>query len=193
MRSATRGRIIETGQLFGRGCERTMKLTELPAGPKPPEVVLAVIEIPRGSQNKYEYDVELELFRLERVLYSAVHYPAAYGFIPSTLAGDGDAVDILVMMSNEAFTGCIVDARPVGLFRMRDEKGDDEKVLAVPTVDPRYADIHELGDVPSHFLDEVEHFFRVYKDLEGTRVETFGWEDRQFAERYISSALLKRE
>ena len=170
-----------------------MKLTELPAGPQPPKVVLAVIEIPRGSQNKYEYDVDLELFRLERVLYSAVHYPAAYGFIPSTLAGDGDAVDILVMMSNEAFTGCIVDARPVGLFRMRDEKGDDEKVLAVPTVDPRYADIHELGDVPSHFLDEVEHFFRVYKDLEGTRVETFGWEPRQFAEDYISSALLKRE
>jgi inorganic pyrophosphatase len=169
-----------------------MKLTELPAGPQPPQIVLAVIEIPRGSQNKYEYDVNLELFRLERVLYSAVHYPAAYGFIPSTLAGDGDAVDILVMMSNEAFTGCIVDARPVGLFRMRDEKGDDEKVLAVPTVDPRYADIHELDDVPSHFLDEVEHFFRVYKDLEGTRVETFGWEPRAVAEDYIASALLKR-
>lgn len=169
-----------------------MKLTELPAGPQPPEVVLAVIEIPRGSQNKYEYDVDLGLFRLERVLYSAVHYPAAYGFIPSTLAGDGDAVDILVMMSNEAFTGCIVNARPVGLFRMRDEKGDDEKVLAVPTVDPRYADIHELEDVPHHFLDEVEHFFRVYKDLEGTRVETFGWEPRKVAEEYISSALLKQ-
>ncbi len=170
-----------------------MKLTELPSGPNPPEVVLAVIEIPRGSQNKYEYDVDLELFRLERVLYSAVHYPAAYGFIPSTLAGDGDAVDILVMMSNDAFTGCIVDARPVGLFLMRDEKGDDEKVLAVPTVDPRYADIRELDDVPHHFLAEVEHFFRVYKDLEGTRVETFGWESRSFAENYISAALLERE
>jgi inorganic pyrophosphatase len=158
-----------------------MDLTRLPTGPQPPHVVYAVVEIPSGDRNKYEYDPKLGMFRLDRVLYSAVHYPAAYGFIPSTLAADGDPMDILVMTSEPTFTGCLLEARPIGLLRMRDEKGEDEKVLAVATVDPHYRDLRELGDVPTHFLHEVEHFFRIYKDLEGKAVETFGWEGREVA------------
>lgn len=166
-----------------------MDLTRLPTGPEPPRIVYAVVEIPRGTRNKYEYDPQLGLFRLDRVLYSAVHYPAAYGFIPSTLAADGDPVDILVMTSEPTFTGCLLEARPVGLLRMRDEKGEDEKILAVPTADPYYRDIRELADVPTHFLREVEHFFRIYKDLENKVVETFGWEGRELAARVIQTSI----
>lgn len=158
-----------------------MKLTNLPVGPEPPHVLYAIVEIPRGGKNKYEYDSELEVFRLDRVLYSSVHYPAAYGFVPSTRADDGDPLDILVMTTEPTFTGCLIEARPVGIFHMRDEKGDDEKVLAVPTADPRYSEVTELAHVAPHFLREVEHFFAIYKELEGKRVETFGWEDRSSA------------
>lgn len=162
-----------------------MDLHHLPVGPKPPQVVNAIIEIPRGGSNKYEYDSALGVFRLDRVLYSAVHYPAAYGFIPSTLADDGDATDILVLTTEPTFTGALIEARPVGMLRMRDEAGEDEKVLSVPVVDPRFDQVRELADVPPHLLREIEHFFRVYKDLEGKHVETFGWRERGEAEAMI--------
>ncbi len=166
-----------------------MNLLSLPAGPNPPAVLHAIVEIPRGGKNKYEYDPSLELFRLDRVLYSSVHYPAAYGFVPGTRADDGDALDILVMTTEPTFTGCLIEARPVGMFRMRDEKGEDEKVLAVPTADPRYREVTELAHVGSHFLREVEHFFAIYKELEGKRVETFGWHDRCAAYATIDLAI----
>lgn len=143
------------------------------------------MEIPQGSRNKYEYDPRFGLFRLDRVLYSAVHYPGAYGFIPGTHARDGDPLDILVMTSEPTFTGCILEARPVGMLNMQDEKGMDEKVLAVPRADPRYDEIEDLEHVSSHFLREVENFFRIYKDLEGKPVVTFGWEERDVAHRVI--------
>ena len=164
-------------------------LTHLPPGPDPPQVVYAVIEIPKGGRNKYEYDAKLGLFRLDRVLYSSVHYPAAYGFIPGSQAADGDPVDILVMTNEPTFTGCLIEARPVGLLRMQDEKGEDEKVLAVPTVDPFYREMQCLSDLPPHFLREVEHFFRIYKDLEGKRVEIFGWEDAAAAVAVIQAGI----
>ncbi len=166
-----------------------MNLSKLPAGPSPPAVVNAIVEIPRGGKNKYEYDPHLELFRLDRVLYSSVHYPAAYGFVPGTRADDGDPLDILVMTSEPTFTGCLIEARPVGIFRMRDEKGEDEKVLAVPTVDPRYSEVMELSHVASHFLREVEHFFAIYKELEGKQVETFGWEERESAYQVVERSI----
>jgi inorganic pyrophosphatase len=169
-----------------------MNLTQLPSGPQPPQVVYAVIEIPRGGRNKYEYDATLEIFRLDRVLYSAVHYPAAYGFIPSTQAADGDPVDILVMTSEPTFTGCLIEVRPVGLFHMQDEAGADEKVLSVPTIDPHYHEVRELAQVSPHFLREVEHFFRIYKELEGKPVETLGWEGRTAAEQAIQACLKAR-
>lgn len=124
-----------------------MNLHHLPTGPRPPEVVNAIIEIPRGGSNKFEYDERYGLFRLDRVLYSAVHYPAAWGFVPSTLAGDGDAVDILVMTTEATFTAALIEARPVGMLRMWDEAGEDEKVLAVAVVDPRIREYRELDHV----------------------------------------------
>ena len=166
-----------------------MDLTCIPAGPQPPEIVHAVIEIPRGSKNKYEYDPALGVFRLDRVLYSSMHYPAAYGFIPSTRADDGDCVDILVMTSEATFTGCLIEARPIGVLRMRDGESEDEKVLAVPTRDPRFASLHDLTDVAPHVLKEIEHFFRSYKELEGKVVATFGWQPRTTGLEMIRAAL----
>jgi inorganic pyrophosphatase len=166
-----------------------MNLINLSPGPNPPKVVYALVEIPKGGRNKYEYDPKLNLFRLNRVLYSSVHYPAAYGFIPGTLASDGDPIDILVMTSESTFTGCIIEARPIGLFHMQDEAEEDEKILAVPIVDPHYNEIQELTHIAPHFLREIEHFFQIYKELEGKKVETFGWNNREAAERAIGIAM----
>ncbi|MBI4496141.1 MAG: inorganic diphosphatase [Deltaproteobacteria bacterium] len=160
---------------------RLSKDRRLPPGPDPPEVVYVVVEIPRGGRNRYEYDAKKDFFRLDRVLYSAVHYPADYGFVPATLAEDGDPIDILVMTSEPSFPGCLLEARPVGLLRMEDEKGKDEKILAVALADPHYAEVFDLAHVPPHFLREVEHFFLIYKELEGKKVRSFGWEGREAA------------
>jgi inorganic pyrophosphatase len=166
-----------------------MNLYHLPPGPEPPRVVNAVIEIQQGGSNKYEYDPEWGLFRLNRVLYSAVHYPMGYGFVPGTLADDGDPIDILVMTDSPTFPGCLIESRPVGLFRMRDEKGEDEKVLSVPAVDPRYDEIQELSDMRPHRLREIEHFFAIYKELEEKHVEVWGWQDRQAAYQAIEKSV----
>jgi len=164
-------------------------LTRLSPGPDAPRVVTAVIEIEQSGANKYEYDAESGSFRLNRVLSSAIRYPADYGFIPRTLAGDGDPADILVLTTEPTFPGCLVDARPVGLLLMRDEHGEDEKVLAVPVVDERFAEIQDLEDLPAHLLREIEHFFTIYKELTGLPVETFGWRPRDEALTYIDRAI----
>lgn len=166
---------------------------ELGPGPDPPLEINVVVEIPRGSRNKYEYDKASGFFRLDRVLYSAVHYPGDYGFIPRTLAGDGDPLDALVMVTVPTFTGCLLVARPVGLFRMSDEKGVDEKILSVPVGDPLYDAFHGLGDVAPHFLREVAHFFAIYKDLEGVATEVGGWEGLDSALESIRSAIDRYE
>jgi inorganic pyrophosphatase len=144
------------------------------------ETVLPVmIEIPKGSRNKYEYDKARGRIRFDRLLFSPVHYPTDYGFIEDTLALDGDALDALVLVWEPTFPGCLIEARPVGLFRMADEKGPDEKVLCVPIHDPHWNGITELDDVPPHLLREVEHFFSIYKDLEEKEVKVDGWESRE--------------
>ena len=149
---------------------------DIPTGPNPPEEVTAVIEIPTNERNKYELDKTLGIFRLDRVLHSAVHYPGDYGFLPRTLGDDGDPLDVLVLMTIPVFTGCLVDARPIGLFHLVDRGVADEKVLAVPMRDPYSDGLDDLADIPQHYLREIEHFFQVYKDLEGTRTETRGFE-----------------
>src|ERR671917_2229705 len=121
--------------------------------------ILAFIEIPRGSRNKYEYDHVSHSFRLDRVLYSSVHYPADYGFIPETLGLDGDPLDVLVLVQEPTFPGCLVPARPVGGLDMHDEKGSDFKVVAVPVGDPRYAHVRSLADAGAHWAREIETFF----------------------------------
>jgi inorganic pyrophosphatase len=158
---------------------------DLPTGPNPPDELNVVVEIPRGSRNKYELDKDTGLFRFDRLLYSAVHYPGDYGLIPRTLADDEDPLDVLVMVTAPTFPGCLVVVRPLGVFLMRDEKGLDEKILAVPLRDPLYRDHHDLTDVPAHYLREVEHFFAIYKELEEVRTETMGWESLATARRII--------
>lgn len=153
-----------------------------------PQDIEVFVEIPRGSRNKYEYDEQGRRFWLDRVLYSSVHYPADYGFIPDTLAEDGDTLDALVLVEEPTFPGCIIPARPVGLLRMRDEKGSDEKVLAVPLGDPRFDEVHDLSDVSPHWLREIENFFATYKLLEEKLTEIFGWSDAREARRVIAAA-----
>jgi inorganic pyrophosphatase len=164
---------------------------DIEPGPNPPDDMTVVVEIPRGSRNKYELDKESGLFRLDRVLYSAVHYPGDYGFFPRTFALDNDPLDALVMVTVPTFPGCAIDVRPIALFRMKDREEMDEKVLCVPASDPLYDDYETISDVPSHFLREVEHFFTVYKDLEGARVRTLGWEDHMAARGAIMDGIAR--
>ncbi|KFZ39585.1 MULTISPECIES: inorganic diphosphatase [Thermoactinomyces] len=146
-----------------------------------PLVVDAFIEIPTGSQNKYEYDKELGVFRLDRVLYSPMHYPTEYGYLENTLAEDGDPLDILVLTSFPTFPGCVISSRVIGVLLMSDDKGPDEKLLAVPVDDPRFDKVNSLEDVAPHVLKEIEHFFQVYKDLENKETKIEGWKDADFA------------
>ncbi len=147
-----------------------------------------VVEIPRGSRNKYEFDHERGVFRLDRVLYSSVHYPTDYGFIPGTLSLDGDPLDVLVVVDEATFTGCHVRARPIGTLIMVDEKGEDEKILAVPHDDPRFAQTRRLGDLPSHWPLEIAAFFRTYKELQGVQTEVRDWHDVEEAWKIIEAA-----
>ncbi|NUM80183.1 inorganic diphosphatase [bacterium] len=158
-----------------------MNLKDIPIGKDFPNVVNAIIEIPEGSRNKYEYDVKMEVFKLDRVLYSAVHYPTAYGFIPSTYYEDGDPLDILVLASQPLQTGILVETRPLGVLRMRDDKGADDKILGVAIGDEHYRDVRRVEQLPHHLLVEIEHFFTTYKHLEGKHVQSFGWEPTEFA------------
>ncbi|NWJ97866.1 MAG: inorganic diphosphatase [Chloroflexi bacterium] len=146
------------------------------------------IEIPRGSRNKYEYDKERQIFKLDRVLYSSVHYPTDYGFIPDSLSLDGDPLDALVIVDNPTFSGCVVDGRPIGVLDMTDEQGHDEKILMVPTHDPRYRHINKLEDIGPHWLREIENFFATYKALEDKWTELVGWEDETRAWEIIEEA-----
>ena len=155
--------------------------------------VTVMIEIPKGSRNKYEYDEEKRAFKFDRMLFSAVHYPSDYGFIPETLAEDGDALDALVLVWEPTFPGCVIEARPIGVFRMRDEKGMDDKILCVPIQDPLWNYIENLSNAPPHLLKEIEHFFSIYKDLEGKRTEIQGWEGQESAARIIHEAKQRYE
>jgi inorganic pyrophosphatase len=153
-----------------------------------PDLIEVVVEIPRGSRNKYELDKDRGVMRLDRVLYSSVHYPTDYGFVVGTLAEDGDALDALVVVDEPTFPGCHIMARPIGVLDMRDEKGPDQKILCVPVGDPRFADIYDLGDIGQHWLREIENFFQTYKALEAKWTDVVGWEDRQAALQVIQQS-----
>ena len=152
-----------------------MKLYDIEPGPDCPEIVRMIVEIPKNSSNKYEYDGTLGVFRLDRALYSPLHYPGDYGFIPGTLAEDGDPLDVLVLVDEPSFTGCMVAVRPVGMLDMVDSNEADQKILAVPYRNPRYDQIHTIDQVFPHKLRELEHFFAIYKELEGKRTQMKGW------------------
>ena len=161
----------------------------LEAGPNPPEEIFAIVEIPKGVRNKYEFNKDIGFIRLDRVLYSSLHYPGDYGLIPQTFYDDGDPLDVLVMINEPTFPGCVIQARPIGLFRMLDRYMPDDKVLAVPVKDPLFAGYFDIGDIPQHFLSEVAHFFEVYKDLEGHRTKPLGWEPAAVARAEIERAM----
>src|SRR5436309_5726640 len=160
----------------------------LPIGDVAPDEVNAVIEIPRGQTNKYEYDKQLHIFRLDRNLYSPVHYPGDYGFFPSTLSLDGDPLDVLVLVDAPSFPGCVMEVRPIGVLNMLDQGTPDEKVLAVGKNNPRYRDVWNYSEIYPHILREITHFFSIYKDLEGKRVETKGWNDASAARALITES-----
>ncbi len=141
----------------------------------PEDAFVAVIEIPKGSRNKYEYDHDLDAIKLDRFLFSSMVYPTDYGFIPDTLSRDGDPLDVMVCVSEPTFPGCRILVKPIALFRMRDDKGVDDKVLAVPLEDPGWNTLERLDDLPRPLCDEIAHFFSVYKDLERKAVEIDGW------------------
>jgi inorganic pyrophosphatase len=147
-----------------------------------------LVEIPRGSRNKYEFDHQKGRIKLDRVLYSSVHYPTDYGLIPETLSPDGDELDALVMVEQPTFPGCLVTARPIGVLVMQDEKGEDSKILAVPLGDPRFAHVHRLSDVAGHWLREIENFFATYKHLQEIETDLKGWDDVEAAWRIIEEA-----
>ena len=144
------------------------------------------IEIPKGGRNKYEVDHETGRIRLDRTLFTATQYPADYGFIEDTLGEDGDPLDALVLVQEPTFPGCLIRCRAIGMFRMTDENGPDDKVIAVPAGDPRLEHLQDLGDIPAFDRLEIQHFFEVYKDLEpGKSVEGASWADRAAAETEI--------
>ncbi len=148
----------------------------IPAHPKP-GVLNVLIEIPAGSKNKYEFDKDLQAFALDRVLYSSVQYPYDYGFVPNTLADDGDPLDGMVLMDQPTFPGCVIAARPIGMLEMIDGGDRDEKILCVPAKDPRYTQVKSIQDIAEHRLDEIAEFFKTYKNLEKKVTEILGWKD----------------
>ncbi|MDR3710913.1 MAG: inorganic diphosphatase [Capsulimonadaceae bacterium] len=162
----------------------------IPVGKNAPQIVNAIIEIPQGSNNKYEYDHELEVFKLDRTLYSPLYYPFDYGWVCDTLALDGDPLDILVITSQPTFPGCLIETRPLGVLMMRDDKGPDEKILSVAAADPRFRGMTHLSDLPTHILKEIVHFFDIYKELEEKQTNVLGWQDVESAYEVIKKCRL---
>ena len=148
-----------------------------------------LIEIPKGSRNKYEYDFALKKIRYDRMIFSSMMYPADYGFVPETLALDGDPLDVLVLVTEPTFPGCVMEVKPIGVFHMADEKGPDEKVICVPVSDPIANSVTDLSDLNPHLIKEIEHFFSVYKDLEKKKVDVGGWGDVYEAKEIVAKCI----
>ncbi|WP_292464952.1 inorganic diphosphatase [Methanolobus sp.] len=152
------------------------------------QVESVIIEIPKGSRNKYEYDKEKKMIKFDRMLFSSMVYPCDYGFFPDTLALDGDPLDVLVLTWEPTFPGCLIDVHPIALFDMEDDMGRDEKILCVPESDPLWNHIESIEQVPPHLLKEIPHFFETYKHLEHKHVKIIGWDGLETAERVIQEA-----
>jgi inorganic pyrophosphatase len=152
------------------------------------EVFDCIVEIPKGSRNKYEYDHERDVIKLDRFLFSSVVYPTDYGFVPDTLSLDGDPLDVMVLVSEPTFPGCLIVVKPIALLRMEDDAGIDDKVLAVPLTDPGWNRLESLDEVPNQLQDEITHFFLVYKQLEHKKVEVEGWFPREEAIKEIEAS-----
>lgn len=152
------------------------------------QVESVVIEIPKGSRNKYEYDKEKNVIKFDRMLFSSMVYPSDYGFFPNTLGLDGDPLDAMVLTWEPTFPGCVIDVHLVALFDMEDDKGRDHKILCVPKNDPLWNYIETIEQVPPHLLREITHFFETYKNLEDKKVKVIGWKDRETAVTVLQEA-----
>ena len=152
-----------------------------------------LVEIPKGSRNKYEYDFVLNKIRFDRMLFSSMMYPGDYGFIPETLALDGDPLDVLVLTAEPTFPMCVMEVKPIGVFHMADEKGPDEKIICVPVSDPIWNHRNDIADINPHRLKEIEHFFQVYKDLEKKKVDVGGWGNSEEAYDIIDKCIERYE
>ena len=153
-----------------------------------PSDLVAVVEIPKGSSNKYEWDDELGAIKLDRLLFSSLGYPTDYGFFRDTLAADGDPLDAMIAVSEPPFPGCLIEVKPVALFRMRDQKAEDNKILCVPYTDPNWSHIERLDDLPMALRDEISHFFSIYKTPEWKVVKVDGWYPKEEALESIERA-----
>lgn len=164
---------------------------QVPAGQKPPDEVNCLVEIPKGSTNKYEYDHQTGFFKLDRVLYEAVFFPAEYGIIPQTWnEKDGDPQDIMVLSSFPTFSGCVINCRPIGVLRLEDTGEEDNKIIAVPVDDPRFAQIKELSDLSPHHKKEIENFFENYAELQpDKKIKIKGWSGKNQAEKIIKEGI----
>ncbi len=154
---------------------------DIETGTDVPEIINAIVEIPKGSMNKYEYDKKHNMIKLDRVLFSPFHYPGDYGLIPQTLSEDGDPLDALVLVTNPTYPGILIEARPIGLLQMKDDGEFDDKIICVATNDPRYLHTVDITDIEDHYRSEIAHFFQVYKELEGKKVEILGWKSAKEA------------
>lgn len=170
-----------------------MSFSKVRIGESAPEKINVVIEIPRGSHHKYEYDESMHEIKLDRVLHSSVFFPTDYGFIPDTRGGDGDHLDVLVVISEPSFPGCVMEVRPIGVLDMEDDKGQDHKIIAICDSDPRLREIKSLEDLDEHHKNEIQHFFEVYKQLENKEVNVKGWLGKDDAYKIIIEAQDKHE
>ena len=151
-------------------------LWDMDPGPDCPALTRMVVEIEKNSSNKYEYDPQLRLFRLDRPLFSPMHFPGDYGFVPGTIAEDDEPIDVLTLVEQPSFPGCVAWVRAIGMLNLMEEARYDHKILAVPERSPRYEQIRDLDDVPPHIVTEVQHFFEIYKELEGKPAQIRGWQ-----------------
>jgi inorganic pyrophosphatase len=158
---------------------------DIEAGENVPNLINVIVEIPKGSQDKYEYDKRFNIMRLDRVLFSPFHYPEAYGFIPQTISSDGDPLDALVLVTNPSYPGILLKARPIGMLRMSDMGRIDDKILCVSADNPRFKRYKDIKDLEEHLLKEIMHFFKVYKELEGKPVRIIGWKNSREAKKVI--------
>lgn len=162
---------------------------QLPLGDNVPDTFNVVVEIPKDSTHKYEFDHELNTFVLDRPLHTSVHYPGDYGFLPQTLSEDGDPLDVLIKIDNPTFTGCVLNVRPIGVLKMIDKGDNDHKILAVLEKNPRTVNTFDITDLSDHYKAEVDHFFRVYKQLEHKDSYTRGWEGADVAKKIIMESI----
>ncbi len=165
-----------------------MNLSELPIGDKSPHTINVIIEIPAGNRNKYEYDEDLHIIKVDRVGYTAMAHPYDYGFIPQTRSEDGDHLDAFVILNPSVFPGCLVEARPIGVVMLRDDGEMDEKVICVPASDPRMDHVDDIAKLSPHIAKEIQHFFEHYKDLQDKKTEVLDWGDAQAARDIVDAA-----